>query len=443
MKNIEIKKIYPHPDNPRCDVGDVSELAASIKANGIMQNLTVIVGGKGVPEGEDGYTVIIGHRRLEAAKQAGLTTVPCTVVEMAEKEQIATMLLENMQRSDLTVSEQAHGMQMMFDLGETEAAISEKTGLSVSTVSRRLKIAKLNSDKLKGAELRGGTLEDYLKVTEIKNEKTRNKLLDKIGTNNFEYELRNAKDEQVKKEQMPIIKKAMKKIGAKEKNGIYSWSSGYEQIFECNIGDFSERKLTNLPETDLFWNVQYGRFSIFKTKAQEKSDGPKLSKKEKAVRKANGELTRLSKQAFELRCEFVKNFNSVKLYEKELNDWAIDILFKQVTGDIYEAYENKTGEFLKIKPEQYSRYVNRKDFEKEKENAPGRVLLAVLLNRSGDWSEHTMFNRGYYEAMPTAKEDSNIHKIYKRLESIGYKTSDMEKQLLDGTHPAYTGGETK
>ncbi len=442
MKNIEISKIYPHPDNPRRDVGGVTELAASIKANGIMQNLTVIEGGKGVPSGEDGYTVIIGHRRLAAAKQAGLSVVPCTVVEMSEKDQIATMLLENMQRSDLTVSEQAQGMQMMFDLGETEAAISEKTGLSISTVSRRLKIAKLNGEKLKGAESRGGTIDDYLKVSEIKDEKTRDKLLDKIGTNNFEYELRNAKDKQVEKEKMPIIKKAMKQLGAVEKKDIYSWSSGYEQVSECDIEDFSEKKLNSLPETDLYWNVRYNSLYIFKKEQKQKADGPKLSKKEKAVRKANGELTRLSKQAFELRCEFVKSFNSVKLYEKELSDWAVEILFNQVTGDGYAAGADKTHEFLEASSEKYSYYVDRNDFEKAKENEPGRVLLAVLLNRSGDCSKCDMFNRGYYEDMPTAKdENSRICQIYKRLESIGYKTSDMEKQLLDGTHPAYKGGE--
>ena len=58
-------------------------------------------------ESDGKYTVVIGHRRLAAAKLAGLTEVPCAVVEMTEQEQIATMLLENMQRSDLTVYEQA------------------------------------------------------------------------------------------------------------------------------------------------------------------------------------------------------------------------------------------------------------------------------------------------------------------------------------------------
>ncbi|MCD8340622.1 MAG: ParB N-terminal domain-containing protein [Clostridiales bacterium] len=96
---IETKKIYPHPDNPRKDLGDLTELTASIKASGILQNLTVIPGHAmthmewlkakkwALPEEDegkaqaledaatsqwspDGYTVIIGHRRLAAAYAA-------------------------------------------------------------------------------------------------------------------------------------------------------------------------------------------------------------------------------------------------------------------------------------------------------------------------------------------------------------------------------------
>lgn len=95
--NIETTKLQEHPDNPRKNIGDVTELAESIKARGILQNLTV------VPADGDKYTIIIGHRRFAAAKQAGLTEVPCAVVDMDYKTQLSTMLLENMQRSDLTV----------------------------------------------------------------------------------------------------------------------------------------------------------------------------------------------------------------------------------------------------------------------------------------------------------------------------------------------------
>ena len=102
---IPIEALKPHPDNPRKDVGDITELAESIKANGVFQNLTVLKG-----DILDGYTVVIGHRRLAAARAAGLTELPCMVVEMDEREQISTMLLENMQRNDLTVYEQAQGL---------------------------------------------------------------------------------------------------------------------------------------------------------------------------------------------------------------------------------------------------------------------------------------------------------------------------------------------
>ena len=131
LQMIPIDKLFPHPDNPRKNLGDLTELAESIKASGVMQNLTVVplIGENGEPV-EDAYTVIIGHRRLSAAKLAGLTELPCVVCEMSHKEQIATMLLENMQRSDLTVYEQAQGFQMMLDLGESVTGISEKTVFS-------------------------------------------------------------------------------------------------------------------------------------------------------------------------------------------------------------------------------------------------------------------------------------------------------------------------
>ena len=58
--------------------------------------------------------------------------LPCVVVEMSEREQLSTMLTENMQRSDLTVYEQAQGFQMMLDMGDTVEDIAEKSGFSAT-----------------------------------------------------------------------------------------------------------------------------------------------------------------------------------------------------------------------------------------------------------------------------------------------------------------------
>ena len=143
--NIAIDHIFPHPDNPRKNLGDLTEIAESIKKRGIMQNLTV------VPiEGKPGdYMTLIGHRRCAGAKLAGIKEVPCIIKEgLSKNEQILIMLEENMQRSDLTVFEQAQSFQMMLDLGETETSIAEKTGFSKTTVRHRLNIAKLNQKEL-------------------------------------------------------------------------------------------------------------------------------------------------------------------------------------------------------------------------------------------------------------------------------------------------------
>ena len=139
IQNISIELVKVHPNNVRKTYNDIEELAESIKAKGILQNLTVVPD----PQEPGKYLTVIGNRRLTAARMAGLETVPCIVSDMDEKEQTSVMLLENIQRSDLTVYEQAQGFQMMLDLGETEDTIAEKTGFSKKTVRHRLNIAKL------------------------------------------------------------------------------------------------------------------------------------------------------------------------------------------------------------------------------------------------------------------------------------------------------------
>lgn len=146
IKIIAIERIHPHPDNPRKDLGDLTELAESIKANGVLQNLTVVPDEANNPATL--YTAIIGHRRLAAATLAGLTELPCAVVKMTPAEQVKTMLMENMQRADLTVYEQAQGFQMMLDLGGTIQTVAQDTGFSEATVRRRVKMMELDQEQV-------------------------------------------------------------------------------------------------------------------------------------------------------------------------------------------------------------------------------------------------------------------------------------------------------
>lgn len=184
ITNINAKLIHQHPDNPRKDLGDLTELSESIKKKGIMQNLTVIPGhwDENRVHHDEGYTLIIGHRRFAAGKMAGVTMYPCRIVEdMSYKDQVGTMLEENMQRIDLTVLEQAEGFQMMLDLGDTEEQIAEKTGFSRTTVHRRLEIAKLDRDLVKEKTDEDGVyqlnLKDLAELSRIEDVETRNRIL--------------------------------------------------------------------------------------------------------------------------------------------------------------------------------------------------------------------------------------------------------------------------
>lgn len=174
---IGIDHIHTHPENPRKDLGDLTELAESMKKQGCLQNLTVVP----VEEQPGEYYALIGNRRHGASKLAGLEELPCRIAEgLSRKEQLSIMLEENMQRSDLTIYEQAQGFQLMLDLGDTEEQIAEKTGFSKTTIRRRLNIAKLNQDELKKKEQDENfqlTLKDLYELEKVKDIKTRDKIL--------------------------------------------------------------------------------------------------------------------------------------------------------------------------------------------------------------------------------------------------------------------------
>ncbi len=186
---IPIEDLYIHPKNVRKHYTDIEDLTASIKESGIWQNLTVVP----IPGKEDKYYVVIGNRRLQAARAAGLKTCPCIIAwNMSEQEQQSTMLLENMQRRDLTAVEEANGMQMCLDLGMTEAELVNKTGLSRTTVKHRLEIAKLDDKALRKYSEESGSYQlsitDFVNLEKVKDVKRRNELIEQsTGSANLKY----------------------------------------------------------------------------------------------------------------------------------------------------------------------------------------------------------------------------------------------------------------
>ena len=137
---IPIGRVSPNPKQPRrqFDHNALLELSQSIRQNGILQPLTVRQTGNG------DYQLIAGERRLRASLIAGLTNVPCIVVDADEHQSSVLSLIENIQRQDLNFFEEAEGIARLIEIwGMTQEALAEKLGKTQSTIANKLRLLKL------------------------------------------------------------------------------------------------------------------------------------------------------------------------------------------------------------------------------------------------------------------------------------------------------------
>jgi len=168
LREISVDSIDAHPNNPRNDLGDLTELTASIKEQGLLEPVLLVPGFQGSGRFPSRYTVIAGHRRIAAARDAGMATVPAIIREgMSDAEQLEVMLVENLHRSDLTVFEEAHGMRGLFDFGMKRTQIAKRTGRAVKTVGQRLAIANLPASVESQVVNKSMTLDEAITLADI------------------------------------------------------------------------------------------------------------------------------------------------------------------------------------------------------------------------------------------------------------------------------------
>jgi ParB family chromosome partitioning protein len=139
---ISLDKIDPNPEQPRTEFGDLSELTASIAEKGVLEPLLV------KPSRSTGrWMIIAGERRFRAARLAGLTEVPCVEMDIDAGSVAEIALIENMQRKDLTVWEEADGLLSLCErFGYTHEEVARKVGKSRSTDTEALSIAAIPAD---------------------------------------------------------------------------------------------------------------------------------------------------------------------------------------------------------------------------------------------------------------------------------------------------------
>lgn len=135
---LPLEFIEPNAEQPRTQLGNIEELAASIREKGVLEPILVRV------IGPNRYQIISGERRYRAATLAGLDEIPAIELDVDDKEQLEIALIENIQRKDLTAFEEAEGLYVLQQkFGYTHEKISQVIGKSRTTVTETLLINEI------------------------------------------------------------------------------------------------------------------------------------------------------------------------------------------------------------------------------------------------------------------------------------------------------------
>lgn len=146
LAEIDIDRIVPNRYQPRKNFDDakLEELAASIREQGVLQPVIVC-------KRDSIYELIVGERRLRAAKKAGLTTIPAVLKEASPEEMLALALVENLQRNDLNPIEEAEAFRRLVeDFNLTQEDIAQRVGKDRSSVTNYLRLLKLPEEIQQG-----------------------------------------------------------------------------------------------------------------------------------------------------------------------------------------------------------------------------------------------------------------------------------------------------
>lgn len=438
---ISISKLGQHPDNPRKDLGDLTELADSIRVNGVLQNLTVVPKyGEISGEPTGCYRVIIGHRRLAAAKLAGLTELPCVVADMTPKEQLHTMLTENMQRSDLTVYEQAQGFQMMLDLGETVESIARDSGFSQSTIRRRVRLLELDKDKFKKAESRGATLQDYMELDKINDPELKNRVLDSIGTPNFRNKLQQA----IEQEKRIAFMESAEKFAAEFAEEIADVDYK-EYTYVRNYGWWNRSNLERPADADTvkyFYKVRSHQIDLYRKKTDEatvnEEEIQKQLRKAEYERRRNG-IREATNRAYKLRYQFVQEYTQAKSHADLILKWLSVAAMYNDTPD-----HELLSQLLQIEYDDDADEILQCDYIAAYDTRPEYVRLCTAYAAL----EKTYYNGNhlsYFECRWTSEngymviyeKSEELDNLYTFLGLLGYELSDEEKCLTNGTHELF------
>lgn len=442
MVTIPTEKIHPHPQNPRKSIKNVDELADSLKKNGIMQNLTVVP--KEDAKGE--YLVLIGHRRLEACKKAGITEVPCRIIKgLTLEEQVGRMLEENMQRDDLEIWEQAQGFQMMLDLGSTEEELVEKTGFSKQTIRHRLNLAKLDGEELKSKdESIQLTLKELYELEKVKNIDDRNEILKKAQRagdirllvasylEEKELEKKAGAAYEVLKGRFPEME--VIPISDTYKRGMHTLL--YSNLRDMTIDEVREKMESVEIPGKAYYRINCGWIYLYSyvEPKEEKKTEEQLKKEEERKKKKSieDELDNMFKGIVSQAESKIRKIIQTEEYRRKNNEVLLEQLWKVALNLTIQLREDLMIDYaIGDEKETEENVMNAKKYI-EGIGITGQLLI-LIADKLEDAHSYIVNYKFEYDE----KNGKRIMEVCRFLEQFGLKLKEEEYQVLDGTHEMF------
>jgi ParB family chromosome partitioning protein len=137
IRMIPLERIDPNPQQARSELGNIEDLMSSIKAKGVLEPILV-------RPRNDRYEIIAGERRYVASKRVGLKEIPAIEMQVKDNEALELALIENLQRKDLGVFEEAEGLKALVDIYEyNHNQLAEKIGKARSTITEIINVARI------------------------------------------------------------------------------------------------------------------------------------------------------------------------------------------------------------------------------------------------------------------------------------------------------------
>lgn len=453
IHDIALADLRPHPSNPRRDIGDVTDLAASIKANGLLSPLSVVPD----PEDHGKYLIIAGHRRYTAAKQAKLDTVPAFILHLDPRQQLEAMISENTQREQLTLIEEADACQGLIDLGATVKEIGRNIGRSDTYVRARIKFARIpQSTRDAAKDFDALTFDQLDKISEFADDPESQQELAQTDSRNFGYTYERLIDARNTKKWMEKARIRCEIAGITIHaipDGKQAWNFTPEGTrFDRSFGAGTEgsffKQLTDhygtlLPENIQLW-ANADRIVAYKTipqdeidqknrqtqaqkeaKAKERERNAKTRKFDTISRKTRIEWARTLRPGDKQRAKAIEALAALEF----VGTGTYLGYFRPRSNTVIGMY-NQIARPLPIKAVGENYYdldcaENTAALRKRCTTDPHHILTLMIARQEADITTRTW-----------QSELKQAQAYYRIIQDLGYEPSDEEKQALAGAYLA-------